>query len=101
MQAIFHTPRNFSSQLTNFLPYQEGVKIIEEINKILETGGTYENFQMSTWDHESNLVYEATFMSLLTIKSVPIGARGMEFDSFSLYLHNNKQYSNKLFHPGS
>ena len=32
---MFHTSRNFSAHLTNFLPYQDGVKMIEEINKIL------------------------------------------------------------------
>jgi len=34
-QAMFQTPRNFSSHLSNFIPYEEGVKMIEDINKIL------------------------------------------------------------------
>eukprot|EP00091_Calanus_sinicus_P024991 TRINITY_DN9293_c0_g1_i1.p1 TRINITY_DN9293_c0_g1~~TRINITY_DN9293_c0_g1_i1.p1 ORF type:complete len:125 (+),score=18.38 TRINITY_DN9293_c0_g1_i1:126-500(+) len=34
-QAMLHPPRNFSAHLTNFLPYQDGVKMLEEINTIL------------------------------------------------------------------
>lgn len=34
-QAMFHTPRNFSSHLSNFIPYEEGKKLIENINNIL------------------------------------------------------------------
>merc|ERR1711874_270588 len=36
-QAMFHTPRNFSAHLSHFLPYQDGVKMIEEINAILRS----------------------------------------------------------------
>ena len=32
---MFHTPKKFSSHLNNYLPYQEGVKIINNLNKIL------------------------------------------------------------------
>ena len=34
-QAMFHVPRNFSSHLSSFIPYEEGVKMIKEINQIL------------------------------------------------------------------
>eukprot|EP00090_Calanus_glacialis_P039126 TRINITY_DN68130_c0_g1_i1.p1 TRINITY_DN68130_c0_g1~~TRINITY_DN68130_c0_g1_i1.p1 ORF type:complete len:285 (-),score=27.46 TRINITY_DN68130_c0_g1_i1:130-984(-) len=34
-QAMFPVPQNFSSHLSNFISYEEGIKILGEINKIL------------------------------------------------------------------
>lgn len=36
-QAMFHTPKNFSAHLSHFIPYQDGVRMIEEINAILRS----------------------------------------------------------------
>merc|ERR1711915_91275 len=38
-QEMFHIPKNFSSHLSTFLPYELGVKTIEEINQILKETG--------------------------------------------------------------
>ena len=32
---MFPVPQNFSSHLSNFISYEEGIKILGEINKIL------------------------------------------------------------------
>ena len=34
---MFHTPKNFSVHLQHFIPYQDGVRMIEEINAILRS----------------------------------------------------------------
>jgi len=36
---MFHIPKNFSSHLSNFLSYEDGVKAIKEINQILRDTG--------------------------------------------------------------
>ena len=36
---MFHIPKNFSSHLSNFLSYEDGVKAIKEINQILRATG--------------------------------------------------------------